>query len=39
MLQPYIESATTLPHYYLIDDEETQEFMGFVGRQKWTSTA
>ena len=36
MLQPYMESATTLSDYY-IDDEETKEFPVSVGRQKWTS--
>ena len=36
MCQPYIESATAFSDYY-IDDEETQEFLVFVGRQKWTS--
>ena len=33
MLQPYIESATALSDYY-IDDEEQQESLVFIRRQK-----
>ena len=35
MLQHYIESATALSN---VDDEEPQEYLGFVGRQKRTSS-
>ena len=36
MLQPYKESATAPSD---IDGEEIARISGFVGRQKWTSTA
>ena len=35
MLQPYIERATALSD---VDAEEPQEFLFFVGWQKWTSS-
>ena len=35
----HLVMGTIFKSYYYINDEETQEFPVFVGRQKWTSSA